>query len=67
LAAIGEQFLDEVCEGDDICGLSVSPREKDDLIQVKKALIKWLKHWSHDQEVFDSKFKLKNPFHALSI
>ena len=34
LAAIGEQFLDEVCEGDDICGLSVSPREKDDLIQV---------------------------------
>jgi hypothetical protein len=38
LAAIGEQFLDEVCEGDDICGLSVSPREKDDLIQVKKGL-----------------------------
>jgi hypothetical protein len=36
LAAIGEQFLDDVTEGDDICGLSVSPREKDDLIQVQR-------------------------------
>ena len=35
MAAIGEQFLDDVVEGDDICGLSVSPREKDDLIQVR--------------------------------
>jgi hypothetical protein len=25
-----------VTEGDDICGLSVSPREKDDLIQVQR-------------------------------
>ena len=34
LAAIGEQFIHDVCEGDDICGLSVSPREKDDLLQI---------------------------------
>jgi len=34
LAAIGEQFCDEVHDGDDVCGLSVSPREKDDLIQI---------------------------------
>ena len=34
LAAIGEQFMDDVVDGDDICGLSISPREKDDLIQV---------------------------------
>lgn len=34
LAAIGEQFSDEVHDGDDVCGLSVSPREKDDLIQI---------------------------------
>jgi len=34
LAAIGEQFSDEVHDGDNVCGLSVSPREKDDLIQI---------------------------------
>ena len=34
LAAIGEQFSDHVHDGDDVCGLSVSPREKDDLIQI---------------------------------
>lgn len=34
LAAIGEQFTDFLGEDDDVCGLSVSPREKDDLIQV---------------------------------
>lgn len=34
LAAIGEQFCEVVNEGDDVCGLSVSPREKDDLIQI---------------------------------
>ena len=34
LAAIGEQFIDDVSKGDDICGLSVSPREKDDLLQI---------------------------------
>ena len=34
LAAIGEQFIDFLPEDDDICGLSVSPREKDDLIQI---------------------------------
>lgn len=34
LAAIGEQFNDFLGEDDDICGLSISPREKDDLIQI---------------------------------
>jgi len=34
LAAIGEQFIDFLHEDDEICGLSVSPREKDDLIQI---------------------------------
>jgi hypothetical protein len=34
LAAIGEQFSDYLGVGDDVCGLSVSPREKDDLIQI---------------------------------
>jgi len=34
LAAIGEQFCDDVHNGDDVCGLSVSPMEKDDLIQI---------------------------------
>ena len=34
MAAIGEQFIDFLHEDDEICGLSVSPREKDDLIQI---------------------------------
>ncbi|XP_035220978.1 eukaryotic translation initiation factor 4E type 3-like [Stegodyphus dumicola] len=34
LAAIGEQFADCVNEGDDVCGVSVTVREKDDIIQV---------------------------------
>ena len=34
MAAIGEQFNDFLGEDDDICGLSISPREKDDLIQI---------------------------------
>ena len=34
LAAIGEQFEESLCDQDDICGLSFSPREKDDLIQI---------------------------------
>lgn len=34
LAAIGEQFESDLAKGDDIAGLSVSPRERDDLIQI---------------------------------
>ena len=34
LAAIGEQFESDLAPGDDIAGLSVSPRNRDDLIQV---------------------------------
>ena len=41
MAAIGEQFIDFLGPGDDICGLSVSPREKDDLIQI----------WNKDKQV----------------
>ena len=41
MAAIGEQFMECLAPGDDICGLSVSPREKDDLIQI----------WNKDKQV----------------
>jgi hypothetical protein len=39
LAAIGEQFEEDLAKGDDIAGLSVSPRERDDLIQVGQGRI----------------------------
>nr|CAD7449655.1 unnamed protein product [Timema bartmani]CAD7463666.1 unnamed protein product [Timema tahoe] len=34
LAAIGEQFSDSIAEGDEVCGVTVTVREKDDLVQV---------------------------------
>ena len=39
LASIGEQFEDSLAKGDDICGLSVSPRDRDDIIQVRNIFI----------------------------
>ena len=39
LAAIGQQFESDLTDGDDIAGLSVSPRERDDLIQVLTLLL----------------------------
>jgi len=38
LAAIGEQFTDVMAPGDDVVGLSVSPRERDDLLQIWNVL-----------------------------
>ena len=34
VAAIGEQLSDSICEGDEIVGVTVSIRDRDDLIQV---------------------------------
>ncbi|XP_068758252.1 eukaryotic translation initiation factor 4E type 3-like [Montipora capricornis] len=34
LAAIGEQFVGSVREDDEVCGISVSVRERDDIIQI---------------------------------
>ncbi|KAG7189631.1 hypothetical protein KM043_017311 [Ampulex compressa] len=34
LAAIGEQFAESVAVGDDICGLTVSIKDREDLIQI---------------------------------
>ncbi|XP_075229484.1 eukaryotic translation initiation factor 4E type 3-like [Lycorma delicatula] len=34
LAAIGEQFVDCMAENDSVCGITVTARDKDDLIQV---------------------------------
>ena len=34
MAAIGEQFKPEVADGDDVTGLSVSTRDRDDVIQI---------------------------------
>ncbi|CAL1261240.1 unnamed protein product [Larinioides sclopetarius] len=34
LAAIGEQFVNYLSKGDNVCGISVTVRDKDDIIQV---------------------------------
>ncbi|XP_033222896.1 eukaryotic translation initiation factor 4E type 3-like [Belonocnema kinseyi] len=34
LAAIGEQFSESLAEGDEVCGVTVSIRDRDDLVQI---------------------------------
>ena len=34
LAAIGEQFDEDIAPGDEVCGISISIRERDDLLQI---------------------------------
>ncbi|XP_013401670.1 eukaryotic translation initiation factor 4E type 3-like, partial [Lingula anatina] len=43
LAAIGEQFSDSMAKGDDINGISVSIRERDDILQI----------WNKDSSLAD--------------
>lgn len=54
LASIGEQFEDSLAKGDDICGLSVSPRDRDDIIQI----------WNYDANLA-VKDKVLEKIHSL--
>jgi len=54
LAAIGEQFEGVLAQGDDLCGLSVSPRDRDDMIQI----------WNYDAKLAGSDSVLAK-VHAL--
>ena len=54
LASIGEQFEESLAKGDDICGLSVSPRDRDDIIQI----------WNYDASLAGD-LRLMEKVHSL--
>lgn len=54
LAAIGEQFEGHLAPGDEVCGISVSVRERDDLLQI----------WNYDSTII-SEATIMKKVHSL--
>lgn len=54
LAAIGEQFEGHLAPGDEVCGISVSVRERDDLLQI----------WNYDSSII-SEATIMKKVHSL--
>lgn len=54
LAAIGEQFEGHLAPGDEVCGISVSVRERDDLLQI----------WNYDSSLI-SEATIMKKVHSL--
>lgn len=66
LAAIGEQFEDSVREDDEVCGISISVRERDDIIQIWNSnakaeedatILDKVRHLLPDVDLFDDFYK----------